>query len=179
MINASDGVRTDVESGQGVLVSSATVAGKEQKSRFAKAYGAGAVDMEAAAVAEGAQARGVEFSAMKVISDSLDFDMPALDRFIAGDGMFQSFRFACHVALRPWLWGTAIAFARNSSKASHALCRALVSYLEPVRTYKNISGEPAMLKSSVDEFDSTNREEFASAHTTAGLQAHTEGTQKQ
>ena len=129
VINAADGVRTEVGSGEGVLVSSATVAGKEQKIRFGKAYGASAVDMEAAAVAQGAQARGVEFGALKAISDSADFNLPALDRFVASDGSFHTVRFACHIALRPWLWRTTIALARNSSKASQALCGALVSYL--------------------------------------------------
>jgi len=129
VINAADGVRTEVGSGEGILVSSATVAGKEQKSRFGKVYGASAVDMEAAAVAQGAQARGVEFGALKAISDAADFSLPAVDRFVADDGSFHSVRFACHVALRPWLWGTTIALARNSSKASRALCGALESYL--------------------------------------------------
>lgn len=129
VINAADGVRTEVGSGEGILVTSATVAGKEQKIRLGKAYGASAVDMEAAAVAQGALARGVEFGALKAISDVADFSLPAMDRFVADDGSFHSVRFACHVALRPWLWGTTIALARNSSKASHALCGALVSYL--------------------------------------------------
>jgi nucleoside phosphorylase len=129
VINAADGVRTDVGSGVGILVTSATLAGKEQKARLGKAYGASAVDMEAAAVAQGAQARGVEFGALKAISDDSGFEMPALDRFVAHDGSFRSVRFAGHVALRPWLWGTTVALARNSSKASRALCDAIASYL--------------------------------------------------
>src|SRR6202158_5899639 len=72
VINAADGVRTEVGSGEGILVSSTTVAGKEQKIRFGRSYGASAVDMEAAAVAQGAQARGVDFGALKVISDAAD-----------------------------------------------------------------------------------------------------------
>jgi adenosylhomocysteine nucleosidase len=130
VINAADGVRTDVGSGEGILVSSAAVAGREQKIRLRKAYDASAVDMEAAAVAQGAEARGVEFGALKAISDAADFTMPAMDRFVAGDGTFHTAGFACHVALRPWLWGTTIALARNGSKASRALCGALLSYLD-------------------------------------------------
>jgi adenosylhomocysteine nucleosidase len=130
VINAADGARTEVGSGEGILVSSATVAGKEQKIRLGKAYGATAVDMEAAAVAQGAEARGVEFGVLKAISDAADFSLPAMDRFVTDDGRFHSVKFACHVALRPWLWGTTIALARNSSKASRALCGAVASYLE-------------------------------------------------
>ena len=129
VINAADGVRTDVGSGEGTLVSSATVADEERKGRLGKAYGASVVDMEAAAVAQGARARGVEFGALKAISDAADFSLPPMDRFVASDGRFQSARFACHLALRPWLWGTTIALARNSSRASHALSVALVDYL--------------------------------------------------
>ena len=130
VINAADGVRTEIGSGEGILVSSAAVAGKEQKARLGKAYGASAVDMEAAAVAQGAEARGVAFGALKAISDSADFNLPEMDRFVACDGSFQSVEFACHVMVRPWLWGTTIALARNSSKASRALCGALASYLD-------------------------------------------------
>jgi adenosylhomocysteine nucleosidase len=129
VINAADGVRTEVGCGKGILVTSATVASREQKARLGQAYGASAVDMEAAAVAQGAQARGVEFGALKAISDDADFELPELDRFVAVDGSFRSFSFACHVALRPWLWGTAITLARNSSKASKVLCGAIASYL--------------------------------------------------
>ena len=129
VINAADGVRTEIGSGEGILVSSTTVAGKEQKIRLGKAYGASAVDMEAAAVAQGARARGVEFAALKAISDDADFNLPEMDRFVGGGGSFRSVRFACHVALRPGLWRTTMALARNSSKASHALCGALLSYL--------------------------------------------------
>lgn len=129
VINAADGARTEVRSGAGILVSTKAVADKDQKSRLAKAYGASAVDMEAAAVAQGAQARGVGFGAIKAISDDADFSVPAMDRFVAADGTFQSVRFACHAALRPWLWGSTMALARNSAKASRALCGALADYL--------------------------------------------------
>jgi adenosylhomocysteine nucleosidase len=132
VINAADGVRTEIGSGEGVLVSLASIAGKDQKSRLSKAYSASAVDMEAAAVAQGATARGVEFAVLKAISDAADCNLPPLDHFVADDGSFASIRFASHVALRPWLWGSTIALARNSSRASRSLCGALMSYLDRV-----------------------------------------------
>jgi adenosylhomocysteine nucleosidase len=180
VINAADGVRTEVGSGEGILVSSSTAAGKEQKIRLTKAYGASAVDMEAAAVAQGAQARGVEFGALKAISDAADFRLPAMDRFVADfvadDGSFRSVRFACHVARRPWLWGTTIALARNSSKASRALCGALVSYLgREILRHQTLPAE-----SLVAELNPTKvRPEFASAHTNTGTQSHTQAERKQ
>jgi len=170
VINAADGVRTEVGSGAGILVSSTTVAGKEQKIRLGKAYGASAVDMEAAAVAQGAEARGVEFAALKAISDAADFSLPALNRFVAADGTFHSVRFAGHVAVRPWLWRTTIVLARNSAKASQALCGALASYL--ARETHNRRSLPA--ESSVAELNQKKvRGLSAAVHTGTGPQSHT------
>jgi len=133
IVNAADGVRTESGSGEGTLVSYGAVASREQKERLAKAYSGTAVDMEAAAVAQGAQARGVEFAALKAISDAADFSMPPVERFVSGDGQFRSAGFALHVALRPWLWKRTIALARNSARASRALCAAIIDYLETER----------------------------------------------
>ena len=129
IVNAADGVRTDTGSGQRTLVSYAAVAGREQKQRLAKAYAAAAADMEAAAVAQGAQARGVEFAALKAISDTADFSLPPMERFISSDGRFRSAAFALYVAVRPWHWGRTLALARNGARASRALCGAIESYL--------------------------------------------------
>jgi adenosylhomocysteine nucleosidase len=171
VINAADGVRTECGAGDGILVSSAIVAGKEQKIRFGKAYGATAVDMEAAAVAQAAQARGVEFGALKVISDAADFRMPPLDRFVTADGRFQSVRFACHVALRPWLWGGTISLARNSAKASRALSEALTSYL----------GREAHDREALPDALNPTRvgPKSASGHTFVGPEVHTGVKQQQ
>lgn len=170
VINVADGVRTDINSGQGILVSSTSVAGKEQKSRFRKSYGATAVDMEAAAVAQGAQARGIGFGALKVISDDANFSPPAMDQFVANDGSFRLVRFACHVALRPWLWGPTVALARNSAKASQALCTALVSYLNrETDSRQTLPGE--FLVAALNQ--RKDAPEFASAHTRADTRSHT------
>ncbi len=130
VVNASDGARTDTGSGQGTLVSYAAMADRDQKQRLAKAYAADAVDMEAAAVAQGAQARGVEFAALKAVSDATDFWIPATERFVSSDGRFRTARFALHVAVRPWLWGRTMTLARNSAKASRSLCAAIEGYLK-------------------------------------------------
>jgi len=161
-------------------VSSATVADKEQKSRFSKAYGASAVDMEAAAVAQGAQARGVEFGALKAISDGADFSLPAIDRFVGDDGSFHSVKFAYHVALRPWLWASTISLARNSSKASHALCDALVRYLDRQNTDRQILdrqiliGKASLGESSMAELNQNKvNAESGGVHTRTSTESHT------
>lgn len=125
VIDMSDGSRFDLEQGEGVLVSFNAVAHKEQKMSLAKAYGAIAVDMEAAAAARGAEVRGIPFRAVKSISDELDFQLPPLNRFIGSDGQFGYMRMAAFAAARPWLWGKFIALGLNSWKASQALSRAL------------------------------------------------------
>ena len=68
-------------------------------------YGADVVDMEAAAVAQVARERGLEFAAVKSISDEADFEMPPMNRFI-DDGKFDTRRFLVYVALHPRWWRT-------------------------------------------------------------------------
>jgi adenosylhomocysteine nucleosidase len=125
VVDARDGSSVETGTGRGVLVSAAAVAGAEQKAKLALSYGAQAVDMEAAAVARGAQAHGIAFRATRAISDEASFTMPALDRFVDASGQFRTGRFVIFTALRPWLWGSAIHLARNSAKASRALCAEL------------------------------------------------------
>jgi nucleoside phosphorylase len=179
VINSADGVRVDTGSGMGVLLSSASIADHEQKVRFAKAYGASAVDMEAAAVAQGAQARGVEFGVFKAISDTSDFAMPPVERFVGENGSFHSLKFAGHVALRPWLWGVTIALARNSSKASHALCEVLADYLAG-QTQRDSSpaGESAGIDLDAAGSGQPNGT-CAGEHTLAVTGVHTRSTGKQ
>jgi len=135
VIDARDGSSVEIASGRGALVSAAAVAGVEEKKKLVQSYGAQAVDMEAAAVARGAQARGVGFLAVKAISDESDFHMPAMDRLVGADGQFRTGRFAIVSALRPWLWPRVIQLARNGAKASRALCAELERYIqEPERS---------------------------------------------
>jgi adenosylhomocysteine nucleosidase len=140
VIDAKDGSRTDTGSGEGTLVSFGLVAGREQKEKLHKAYGAAAVDMEAAAVAQAAQLGGVEFGALKVVSDEADFDMPAMEVFVGADGRLHTVKFALHVAVRPRLWAATIALARNSARSSRALCGALDRYLILVAVTESSKG---------------------------------------
>ena len=81
--------------------------------------------MEAAAVAQSAQARGKQFTVLKAISDEIDFEFPAMERFVDPDGSFSQRRFAWYAAVRPWLWPQVIRLARNSQRAARALCLSL------------------------------------------------------
>ena len=128
VIDAKDGSRVEAGVGHWVVVSVDRTVSVEQKAKLAKAYWAHAVDMEAAAVARGAQAHGITFIGLKAISDEAGFEMPSLDQFVAGDGRFRTAAFAGFVAVRPWLWQRVIQLRRNSAKAANALCEWLDQY---------------------------------------------------
>lgn len=125
VINAGDGSSTGIPDGEGVLVSFGSVANPEQKAELRASYAAQAVDMEAAAVARAAEARGVEFRAVKVISDPHDFAFPAMKRFVDANGKFLEAKFGLFAAARPWLWVRILRLTRNSRRASQVLCEWL------------------------------------------------------
>lgn len=129
VIDAGDGSRVNLREGKGVLVSFASVATGAQKARLKAAFGAQLVDMEAAAVARAAQARGVEFVAVKSVSDEFDFTFPDMERFVDSEGQFRQLRFAGFAVLRPWLWRKANQLRHNSNTASEELCNSLITSL--------------------------------------------------
>lgn len=122
VVNASDGSRVNLDRGEGVLVSFGSVASPAQKASLRDSYAAQAVDMEASAVARAAEARGVRFEVVKVISDEFDFTFPSIKPFVDSEGRFHQMRFAVFAALRPWLWPKIVQLARDSKRASLALC---------------------------------------------------------
>jgi adenosylhomocysteine nucleosidase len=130
VVDVRDGSRADTAKGDGVLVSAGEIANVEQKTKFARAYGAQAVDMEAASVAKGAVAHGLPFSALKAISDESNFVMPPMNEFISHDGAFRTKSFVLFAAVRPWLWGKIIRLAMDSARAVRALCAELAKEIE-------------------------------------------------
>jgi adenosylhomocysteine nucleosidase len=106
--------------GNGQLVTLGSVAGKGMKQCSAARFGAQAVDMEAAGVAAVAAEHGLEFVAIKAISDGVDEDLEFLSEFVKPDG-FQTARFIAHIALRPGLWPRVATLQRNSDLARKSL----------------------------------------------------------
>jgi adenosylhomocysteine nucleosidase len=146
VIDARDGSRTQLEAGEGTLITFSTVADSTQKTKLAHAYAARAVDMEAAAVATAAQAHGITFGATKVISDELDFEMPSMSRFINCDGQFNSAGFALFITPRPWLWPSVAALARNSRIASQSLSSCLERFCKDIPQSTASKSSPARAK---------------------------------
>jgi adenosylhomocysteine nucleosidase len=122
VVNAGDGSSVDTGTGEGVLVSFNSVASPDQKTKLGNSFAAQAVDMEAAAVAQAAEARGVRFAAVKAISDENDFALPPMDKFVTPGGEFRTWKFALYALIRPWTYNSVLRLARNSSRASRALC---------------------------------------------------------
>lgn len=125
VIDAGDGSRVQTGNGDGVLVTFNVVADVKQKAKLGKAYGAQAVDMEAAAVARGAQKHDLPFRAVKVISDEATFAMPDLSRFITRDGRVRASGIVLFAAIRPWLWPGLIKLGANSRRSARILCQWL------------------------------------------------------
>jgi adenosylhomocysteine nucleosidase len=130
VIDASDGSRTDCGAGEGVLISFADVADAEQKARLGAAYGAHAVDMEAAAAARSVEAHGLKFLACKVISDTSGSSLPPIARFLGSDGKFHALKFLVYIAVRPWLWIKVQRLASDSVMAAKKLCGVLAEMSE-------------------------------------------------
>jgi adenosylhomocysteine nucleosidase len=138
--DVKDGSRIEIGSGAGTLLTSSAIAGTHQKAQYSKAYGAEAIDMEAAAVARVAQSHSIPFLAVKAISDEYDFDLPPMDRFVTQDGQFRTSAFAGFIAIRPWLWARTARLA-NSAQASRALCKWLEQYSRGLDKLENSGSE--------------------------------------
>lgn len=143
VIDARDGSRHQLPGGTGTILTFMAVADAAQKRKLAQAYAAAAVDMEAAAVAAAADVRGIVFGATKVISDELDFDMPSIGNFVSAEGRFKTPSFVLYVVLRPWRWKSVAVLARNSKKASRALCANLEDFCRDASKAAAIPGAGA------------------------------------
>ncbi len=118
VVDAESGARFRTMGAESVIVTASSVSGAAQKLALAARYQADVVDMESAAVAAVAQERGIEFTAIKAISDELDFEMPPVSGFVDANGKFETARFAMHLAMRPKWWSAVRQLSANSRTAS-------------------------------------------------------------
>lgn len=130
VIDSETGERYSAEQGENILVTAAKVAEPDAKALLARQYGAQLVDMEAAGVASVARKHGIAFTAIKAISDEVDFEMPDFTPFVDKRGNFRSGKFFAHIAVRPQMWRTVKELSSNSKKASLELCAALQRLIE-------------------------------------------------
>ncbi|MGA2016495.1 MAG: nucleoside phosphorylase [Opitutaceae bacterium] len=132
VIDAETGERFTVPDSPGGcwLVTSRGVAGRAQKRLLAEAYGAGLVDMEAAAVARLARERAVRFCCIKGVSDGAEEGLPDFNGFFSADGRFQWARFIPFAVARPWHWPALMRMGRDSREAARAVGESLLGFLD-------------------------------------------------
>ena len=130
VVDVATGKHYPTRGGEWVLATSQDVSNAAEKQALLTKYGADVVDMEAASVAQVAQERGLEFLAVKSVSDDAAFAMPPLMRFIDGNGEFHNGRFLLYVALRPKWWPVLAKIRANATIASANLCRAVEHLIE-------------------------------------------------
>ncbi len=125
VVDVATGRRYALQGGEWVLATSQDVSDATEKQELRTKYGADVVDMEGAAVAQVAKERGLEFAAVKSISDDAGFALPPMTRFINAKGKFSTGSFLFYVALRPKWWPVLGKMRTNSAIASANLCRAV------------------------------------------------------
>jgi adenosylhomocysteine nucleosidase len=124
-IDVESGARFATTGGESVIATVTSVSGPVEKRLLAERYKADVVDMESAAVAAVAREHGIEFTAIKAISDELEFEMPPLVRFVDEDGKFETMRFAAYVAIHPKWWSSVRQLGGNSNLAAVNLSHAV------------------------------------------------------
>jgi adenosylhomocysteine nucleosidase len=140
VVDADSGARFVAADGESVVATVASVRGPAEKRMIAQRWSADVVDMEAAAVAAVAQEHGIEFAAIKAISDELDFVMPPVDQFVDSAGKFETARFAASVAVRPRWWSAVRQLNANSRLAAMNLSDA-VKHLIDQRSVAALEGK--------------------------------------
>jgi len=132
VVDVATGVRYPAAGGgDWMLATSQEVSDATEKHRLLAKFGADVVDMEGAAVAQVAKEHGLQFAAIKSISDDAEFDLPPLNRFI-DEGKFDTRRFLIYVALHPRWWGALGKIKKNSEIATENLCDAVKHLIEEV-----------------------------------------------
>jgi adenosylhomocysteine nucleosidase len=130
VVDVATGQRYPTNGGEWVLATSQDVSDASEKHELLTKFGAQVVDMEAAAVGQVAKERGLEFGAIKSISDEAGFEMPPLMRFIDQNGRFNTVRFLLYVAVRPKWWPALARIRTNTAIASANLCREVEHLIE-------------------------------------------------
>ena len=130
VVDVDSGAIFETGHGDTVLVTGSAVAGPADKPIEARRWKADIVDMEGSAVAAIAQQHGIEFMAIKAVSDELNFPIPPLSRFVNANGKFETLRFLAWVAIRPKWWSVVSQLNANSNLAAANLCQALGHLIE-------------------------------------------------
>jgi adenosylhomocysteine nucleosidase len=130
IVDVDSGTKFETGRGEAVLVTGSAVAGPADKPIEAQRWQADIVDMEASAEAAIAKQHGIEFIAIKAVSDEMNFAMPPLGKFVSHHGKFETLPFLAWVAVRPKWWSAVRQLNANSNLAAANLSQALVHLIE-------------------------------------------------
>ena len=125
VIDVDSGAKFETGCGDVVLVTGSAIAGPADKLIEAQRWNADIVDMEASAEAESAKRHGIEFMAIKAVSDEVNFVMPPLGKFVNDQGKFETLRFLAWISIRPKWWSAVGQLNANSKTAAANLSTAL------------------------------------------------------
>jgi adenosylhomocysteine nucleosidase len=109
------------------------VAGRDEKRRFAETYGASLVDMEAAAVAQAARARGIPFYCWKAVTDIATEDLPDFNYFLDQEKQLRTRQVAAYALTHPRYVAPLLRMGRNSKSGADALAQALRRWMDEGR----------------------------------------------
>lgn len=151
VINTQNGQRyrtapAEGEADRATLVTVDGTVDAADKRGLAAQFGAQLVDMEAAAVAEVACRAGVDFMAIKAISDDVDFAMPPVGRYVSSTGEFQDAQFAAWAAWHPGQWAAVWRLGRNTRAAARNLCDHFERYTPEWQRYVDRKGAQARVR---------------------------------
>lgn len=107
---------------RGALISLDRVAATAREKAELRNSGARVVEMEAGAVAGAAQARGIPFYCIRVVSDAAGVDLPVdFNRFRTAAGSIDAGRVARKAAVTPRIWLPMVRLAIDAARATTAL----------------------------------------------------------
>jgi adenosylhomocysteine nucleosidase len=109
------------------------VAGRDEKRRFAESYGSSLVDMEAAAVAQAARARGIPFYCWKAVTDIATEDLPDFNYFLDQEKQLRTRQVAAYALTHPRYVAPLLRMGRNSKSGADALAQALRRWMDEGR----------------------------------------------
>ena len=112
------------------LVTLDHVAGRDEKRQVAEKYGASLVDMEAAAVARLARAKGIPFHCWKTVTDMATEDLPDFNFFLDNEKQLRTGRLATYALTRPRYVTPLLRMGKNSRSGADALGQTLRRWID-------------------------------------------------
>jgi adenosylhomocysteine nucleosidase len=112
------------------LVTLDHVAGRDEKRHIAETYGASLVDMEAAAIARLARAKGIPFYCWKTVTDIATEELPDFNFFLDDEKQLRTGRLATYALTRPRYVAPLLRMGKNGRSGADALGQTLRRWID-------------------------------------------------